>query len=89
MPQFNDDEDAAYLKSNPTEDHPVLNGSTIVISDRRRLQEKSMNSTSGTIAYRGSSPGGTTVDIIEILDTPSPPTISHNNYINGVASDGT
>ena len=89
IPQFNDDEDAAYLKSNPMEDHPALNGSPIIISDRRRLQKEVMKSTSGTIAYRGSSPGGTSVDIIEILDTPSPPAISHNDYINDVASNGT
>lgn len=89
IPQFDDDEDAAYLKSNDTEDHPALNGSIIIVSDKRRLQEKGMKSTPGTITYRGSSPGGTSVDIIEVIDSPSPPAISHNDYINDVASDGT
>ncbi|CAO3670321.1 unnamed protein product [Umbelopsis ramanniana] len=89
IPQFNDDEDAAYLKSNDMEDHPALNGSTIIVSDKRRLQEKGIKIIPGTITYRGYSPGGTSVDIIEVIDSPSPPAISHNDYINDVASDGT
>ncbi|CAO3670317.1 unnamed protein product [Umbelopsis ramanniana] len=87
IPQFNDDEDAAYLKSNDMEDHPALNGSTIIVSDKRRLQEKGIKIIPGTITYRGYSPGGTSVDIIEVIDSPSPPAISHNDYINDVASD--
>lgn len=89
IPQFNDDEDAAYLESNHMEDYTSSTRSTMTISDRAILQKEAMKSDSSTVAYRGSSPGGTSVDIIEILDTPSPPEISHGDHINGVTSDGT
>jgi hypothetical protein len=42
----------------------------MTISDRRRLQERVMNSTSGTITCRGFSPDGTYFELSDSYDSP-------------------
>jgi hypothetical protein len=89
VPQFNDDEDDIYIQGNHIEGYSPLNGSTNITSDKRRAQEKIKKVDQSIVTYRGSSPGGTAVDIIEILDTPSPPeTIQYKDHIENLANNG-
>ncbi|KAI9287968.1 hypothetical protein BC943DRAFT_317515 [Umbelopsis sp. AD052] len=53
------------------------------------IQEKIKKVDQSIVTYRGSSPGGTAVDIIEILDTPSPPdTVQYKEHTNNFANNG-
>ncbi|KAG2175113.1 hypothetical protein INT44_007591 [Umbelopsis vinacea] len=89
VPQFNDDEDDVYIQGNHIEGYSKLNGSTIMPSDKRNPKEKIKKVDQSIVTYRGSSPGGTAVDIIEILDTPSPPdTIQYKEHTNNFANNG-
>ncbi|KAI8579135.1 hypothetical protein K450DRAFT_244052 [Umbelopsis ramanniana AG] len=89
VPQFNDDEDDVYIQGNYIEGYSSLNGSTIMTSGKRRTKEKIKKDDQRIVTYRGSSPGGTAVDIIEILDTPSPPdTIQYKDHAKNLANNG-
>jgi hypothetical protein len=73
VPQFNEHEDDVYMQDSHIDQDSTLNGTSITNSDKDGPQTKFKQFGQNTVIYRGVSPGGSAVDIIEILDSPSPP----------------